>query len=387
MTQKNSMKLIPALMLLAFAGAAGASGFAIQNQTGSGNGNAFSGAAAAAEDAGTIYFNPAGMTYLPMGHNITAVGTILARKIEYKDTGTFTRAGLVAPGGTTVFAPTGDGGDAGGVGLIPAGYWSYAYSQNLRFGIGVSPTFGNETDYEKNFRGFNSGFFAEMVQMNINPSIAYKVNDMVSVGAGISFAHNEITLKQGIPLTSPVPGFMPGGTYVKITGDDWTTGFNLGALFQLSPNTRIGLSYRSETRFDLEGKQKLSNSATLLGLLTPPVVNQDIKASLDMPANTSLVPAVANAGVAIAYDKSPVKAAVDRTMTLPDSDRTWLSFGAKYSLSKISSLDIGYSHIFFKDARTAKPVVSSTGVLLQTINGKWDNNSADLLSASYNHTF
>lgn len=49
-----------------------------------------------------------------------------------------------------------------------------------------------------------------MVQMNINPSIAYKVNDMVSVGAGISFAHNEITLKQGIPLTSPVPGFMPG---------------------------------------------------------------------------------------------------------------------------------------------------------------------------------
>ena len=74
-------------------------------------------------------------------------------------------------------------------------------------------------------------------------------------------------------------------------------------------------------------------------------------------------------------------------MTLPDSDRTWLSFGAKYSLSKISSLDIGYSHIFFKDARTAKPVVSSTGVLLQTINGKWDNNSAALLSASYNHTF
>jgi long-chain fatty acid transport protein len=444
MTRKNSMKLIPALMLLAFAGAAGASGFAIQNQTGSGNGNAFSGAAAAAEDAGTIYFNPAGMTYLPMGHNITAVGTILARKIEYKDTGTFTRAGLVAPGGTTVFAPTGDGGDAGGVGLIPAGYWSYAYSQNLRFGIGVSPTFGNETDYEKNFRGFNSGFFAEMVQMNINPSIAYKVNDMVSVGAGISFAHNEITLKQGIPLTSPVPGFMPGGTYVKITGDDWTTGFNLGALFQLSPNTRIGLSYRSETRFDLEGKQKLSNSATLLGLLTPPVVNQDIKASLDMPANTSLAishqmdrwqflgdytwtgwssvgtvklknkqtGAQINAlpfnfqdtyrvgfGVnyqyndkvktrfGIAYDKSPVKAAVDRTMTLPDSDRTWLSFGAKYSLSKISSLDIGYSHIFFKDARTAKPVVSSTGVLLQTINGKWDNNSADLLSASYNHTF
>lgn len=444
MMQKNSMKLIPALMLLGFAGAASAAGFAIQNQTGSGNGNAFAGAAAAAEDAGTIYFNPAGMTYLPQGHSITAVGTALGRKIEYKDTGTFTRAGVVAPGGTTVYAPTGNGGDGGGWGLIPAGYWSYSYSKDLRFGIGVSPTFGNETEYSKNFRGFNSGFFASMVQININPSVAFKLNDMVSLGAGISFAHNEIELKQGVPLTSPVPGFMPAGTFVKVTGDDWTTGFNLGALFQLSPNTRVGLTYRSETRFDLEGKQKVSNTATLLGLLTPPVVNQDVKASLDMPANVSLAishqmdrwqflgdytwtgwssvdtvklkrksdGAVINTlpfnfqdtyrvgfGVnyqyndkvktrfGVAFDKAPVKSATDRTMTLPDSDRTWLSFGAKYSLSKESSLDFGYSHIFFKDARTAKPVTSSTGVLLQTINGKWDDNSADLLSVAYNHTF
>jgi long-chain fatty acid transport protein len=93
----------------------------------------------------------------------------------------------------------------------------------------------------------------------------------------------------------------------------------------------------------------------------------------------------------IAYDKSPVKAAVDRTMTLPDSDRTWLSFGVKYSLSKESSLDIGYSHIFFKDARTAKPVPLSAlrgGVLLQTINGKWDRQQRRPdFGGSYNHNF
>lgn len=449
MTQKNSMKLIPALMLLGFAGAASASGFAIQNQTGSGNGNAFAGAAAAAEDAGTIYFNPAGMTNLPMGHNVTAVGTILARKIEYKDTGTKTFAGGAvftppAGGSLSIFAPTGDGGDAGGVGLIPAGYWSYAYSQNLRFGVGVSPTFGNQTEYSKNFRGFNSGFYAEMAQMNINPSIAFKLNDMISLGAGINFAHNEIELKQGVPLQSPFPGVMPAGTFVKVTGDDWTTGFNLGAMFQLSPSTRVGLTYRSETRFDLEGEQKVSNTGAVL--TAGKVVNQDVKASIDMPASASLaishqmdrwqflgdytwtgwssVDTVRlknkNTGVQIntlpfnfqdtyrvgfgvnyqyndkvktrfglAYDKSPVKSAAYRTMTLPDSDRTWLSFGAKYTLSKESSLDIGYSHIFFKDARTAKtvPLASIPGGVAQTINGKWDNNSADLLSASYNHTF
>jgi long-chain fatty acid transport protein len=442
------MKLIPALMLLGFAGAASAAGFAIQNQTGSGNGNAFAGAAAAAEDAGTIYFNPAGMTYLPMGHNVTAVGTVLARKIEYKDTGTRTfnnGAPFTAPPvSLSIFAPTGNGGDAGGVGLIPAGYWSYAYSKDLRVGVGVSPTFGNQTEYSKNFRGFNSGFYAEMEQININPSIAFKLNDMISLGAGISFAYNEITLKQGIPTQSPFgPAGLPAGNFVKITGDDWTTGFNLGALFQLTPNTRVGLTYRSETRFDLEGKQK-ANITTANPAIA--ALNTDVKASIDMPANTSLaishqmdrwqflgdytwtgwtsIDTVKlknkNTGAVIstlpfnfqdtyrvgfgvnyqyndkvktrfglAYDKAPVKSAVDRTMTLPDSDRTWLSFGAKYSLSKESSLDIGYSHIFFKDARTAKPVplAAIPGGVAQTINGKWDNNSADLLSAAYNHTF
>ena len=443
MTQKISMKLIPALMLLGFAGTASASGFAIQNQTGSGNGNAFAGAAAAAEDAGTIYFNPAGMTYLPMGHSVTAVGTVLMRSIDYDDTGTFTRAGVIAAPNITVFAPTGEGGDAGGTALIPAGYWSYAYSKDLRFGVGVSPTFGNETEYKKNFRGFNSGFYASMEQININPSIAYKLNDMVSIGAGISFAYNETSFKFGVPVQSPTPAVgAPAGTYVKVTGDDWTTGFNLGAMFQLSPATRLGLTYRSKTKLDLEGEQKVSATGATLTALG--VVNQDVKASIDMPDNASVAishqmdrwqfladytwtgwSSVDNVALknkntgrliktlsynfqdtyrvglgvsyqyndkvktrfGVAFDESPVKSAAFRTMTLPDSDRTWLSFGAKYTLSKESSLDLGYSHIFFKSARTSANVLSSTGVILQTINGKWDDNSADLLSLAYNHNF
>lgn len=440
------MKLIPALMLLGIAGTASASGFAIQNQTGSGNGNAFSGAAAAAEDAGTIYFNPAGMTYLPMGHNVTAVGTVLIRSIDYDDTGTrtFLNGAPFAPGPTSIHAPTGEGGDAGGTGLIPAGYWSYAYSKDLRVGLGVSPTFGNETEYKKNFRGFNSGFYAELAQININPSIAFKVNEMISLGAGISFAFQDITLKQGIPTQSPNPAVgLPAGNFVKITGDDWAAGFNLGAMFQLSPNTRVGLTYRSETSFDLEGKQR-ANITTANPAIA--ALNTDVKASIDMPANASLavshqmdrlqlladytwtgwssVDTVTlknkNTGgvistlpfnfqdtyrvgiganyqyndkvktrFGVAYDKSPVKSAVDRTMTLPDSDRTWLSFGVKYNLTKESSLDFGYSHIFFKDARTARPVplAALPGGVAQTINGKWEDNSADLISAAYNHNF
>lgn len=446
MTQKISMKLIPALMLLGFAGAASASGFAIQNQTGSGNGNAFAGAAAAAEDAGTIYFNPAGMTNLPKGHNISLSGTLLNRTIDFKDKGSNVNP-LLGPAGPVFFPlPPDDGGDAGGLALLPAGYWSYGIAPNLSVGIGVGPTFGNKTEYNDNFIGRNAGYFFEMEQININPSIAYKLNDMVSLGGGISFAYNDSTFKQGVPLVDPT-GVLTGGAvkfpannYLKVNADDWAVGFNLGAMFQLSPATRIGLAYRSELEFDMEGKQKYAFQNAALR-------NQDVKANLKTPANFSLAAShkasdkleiladvtwtdwsVVKAlnlknkqsGAAlhqlsynfddtyrvglganyqyneqvktrfgIAYDKTPVQHDEDRTMTLPDSDRIWLSFGVKYSLSKISSIDLGYSHIFFDDAKTARAVTTGyPGVqtLRQTIRGSFDT-TADILSAQYNHTF
>ncbi|WP_269532223.1 OmpP1/FadL family transporter [Chitinimonas sp. BJYL2] len=52
----------------------------------------------------------------------------------------------------------------------------------------------------------------------------------------------------------------------------------------------------------------------------------------------------------IAHDKSPVPSANDRLSTLPDSDRSWLSFGAKYAMSKSLVVDAAYSYISIKDA-------------------------------------
>jgi long-chain fatty acid transport protein len=164
------------------------------------------GAAATAEDAGTIYFNPAGMTNLPMGHNVTAVGTILERTIEFKDTGTVTTPGnpaplLLFPGGTTVFAPTGERRQRRRSGPDPCGLLVIRLlAKTSASALACRRPSATRPITSKNFRGFNSGFYAEMVQMNINPSIAYKVNDMLSIGAGVNFARNEITLKQGMCL-------------------------------------------------------------------------------------------------------------------------------------------------------------------------------------------
>lgn len=438
MTRNNSMKMIPALMLLGFAGAAGAAGFAVQNQAGSGTGNAFAGAAAAAEDAATIFFNPAGMTNLPQGHNIALAGTLLNRTIDFKNKGS--TIDTTAPFGPAQWPlPAGDGGDAGGLAILPAGYWAYGISPNLSVGIGIGPTFGNKTEYGFDFIGRNAGFYFQMEQININPSVAYKVNNMVSLGAGVNFAYNKSHFKQGVPLVFPAAGYH-ADNFLEVKADDWAVGYNLGATFQLSPATRIGLSYRSEIEFDLEGKEKYAYPS-------PALVNVKIKGQLKTPENFSLAVShkwndklelladvtwtnwsvvdtliVKNKATSaplqqlpyhfddtyriglgasyqyneqvktrfgVAYDKTPVQNNEDRTMTLPDSDRTWLAFGVKYSLSKISSLDVGYAHIFFANANTARKVYTGfpgTQVGRQTIRGSFDT-TADILSAQYNHTF
>lgn len=436
MTKKLTMRLIPALMLFGFAGVASASGFALQNTTGSGNGNAFAGAAATAEDASTIYFNPAGMTSLPRGHNISLAGTLLNRSVKFKDQGS------TATAAAAFGAYNADGGDAGGLALLPAGYWAYGITPDLTIGLGVGPTFGNTTEYDDNFIGRSAGFYFHMEQTNINPSIAYKVTEKVSLGAGVNFAQNKSHFKQGVPLGAAAG--QPAGNYLDVRGEDWAVGFNLGAMFQLSPSTRIGLSYRSQLNFELEGNEEFKYTAAAIGTSG---LSTDVKAKLKTPANFSLAVSqklsdkwemlgditwtdwsvvetliVTNKNTGnplqrlsynfhdtyriglganyqysdalklrfgVAHDKSPVKHAVDRTMTLPDSDRTWLSFGAKYTLSKAASLDFGYSHIFFADAKTARAVTTGfpgTETLRQTIRGKFDV-SADILSMQYNHAF
>lgn len=392
-----------------------AGGFALQNQNGAGTGNAFAGAAASAEDASTVFFNPAGMLLLPKGHNFTAAVTLIDRSVDFSDRGT--RAVPTFPLGK-------DGGDGGGLSVVPAGYWSYAIRPDLAVGVGIGPTFGNKTEFDKDFIGRFSGYFAEIKQINVNPSIAFRVNDVVSFGFGLNIAKNETEFRQMAILGAGIE------RSVHLKGDDTAFGWNAGALFQISPATRLGLSYRSQMKFDLEGKQKISN-----------IMDASIKATLKTPDSASLAlrhqlddkwelladltwtgwssikkirvsggtsPVLdynfrdtwrvgVGAGYqmndkwklrfGVAWDETPVRGAKDRTMTLPDSDRTWLALGARYALNKNASLDFGYAHIFFKDARTerAAEIPAALGGQ-QTIHGKFKV-SADLFSVQYNHNF
>jgi long-chain fatty acid transport protein len=305
--------------------------------------------------------------------------------------------------------------------------------------VGVGPTFGNKTEYDKNFMGKYAGYMTEIEQININPSLAIKVNEVLSLGLGINFAKANLHLKQGVPGAGAAAART---NYLELENDgDWGFGANIGAMFQLSPSTRVGVSYRSTIEFDINGQQKLhpnvggalvSQKIKADGYTTPDSLSIAVSQKLSdrwellgdytwtgwssisdltvkQKSNEATVTTLSynfddtyriglganykyndawKLRFGVAYDKTPVKSNADRTMTLPDSDRTWLSFGGKYTLSKQASLDFGYSHIFFKDAKTARFVNGTAlGVGTSTVRGEWNNNRADLLSVQYNHTF
>jgi long-chain fatty acid transport protein len=400
-------RLAAGLVLAGGTHLAHAAGFALIEQNASGLGNAYAGAAAVAADASTIFFNPAGMTLLPDSQLVVA-GHLVKPRMEFSGTVT------PAVGG-------GEGGDAGGLSFIPNAYFAYRLSPDVHVGLGVNSPFGLKTEYDSDWMGRTQAIKSDLKTININPSIAYKANEALSLGAGLNLQRIEATLtNQVYPLANT--------SRVEIEGDDYGWGFNLGALWQVSAGTQVGVAYRSEIEFTLEGDATVTNfpllpsgpvtadvtlpdsaSLSLFHKLSPKwdlladltwtgwsdfdelaiyrtsgtllsstpenwedILRYSLGATWHMSEKLSL-----RGGVA--YDEAPVSD-IDRTPRIPDGARTWLAVGGQYRLSKQGALDFGYAHLFVND-----PGLHSTAGGT-TLTGEYDS-AVDILSAQYTHSF
>jgi len=125
---KSVIGMAVASALLAMSGGVQASGFALIEQSASGMGNAFAGGAAGAEDASTVFFNPAGMSRID-GNQVAVAAHAIKPSSKFKDGGS-TGAALQTAGG--------NGGDAGDWALVPNAYATTRINEALHFGIGVN---------------------------------------------------------------------------------------------------------------------------------------------------------------------------------------------------------------------------------------------------------
>ncbi len=215
-----TMRTVPALLLLAFSGAVSAAGFQLWEQNASGIATSYAGSAAVADNASTIYYNPAGMTQLP-GIRLSAGVVGIKPSFKFSNEGS---SGLLGTGG--------NGGDAGGWSAVPNAYFSWQIAPDWFIGLGISSPFRLATEYDNNWIGSYQALKSDITTVNYNPSLAWKVNDKVSLGLGLSYQ----------TIDAEMTNMTPVGLY-RLKGDDGAWGWNAGALFTLSPAMRVGVSY------------------------------------------------------------------------------------------------------------------------------------------------
>jgi long-chain fatty acid transport protein len=435
----------------AFAGGASqahASAFALIEQSASGLGNSYAGAAAAAEDASTIFYNPAGMSLLPPGMQISAGIALINLSAKFSDSGSLPSGTALNGVNPAAGRPLGGtGGDAGGLAAVPNLYFASDVMRDLKAGVGISAPFGLKTEYASDWMGRFQAIKSDVSTFNVNPSLSYKISDTISVGGGLDYQQLNAELTKAVnyvavafaagggAAAAAVPAANAEGT-VAVKGKDTAWGYNFGAMFQLAPETRLGVSYRSSIKYKVTGTVAFTNVPTaVLGNL-----DGNVNLDLEVPDSESvalqhklnqqwtLLADVTRTGwskikqlqivrdtgqtldntpenfkntwrvgvgavhryndawtikMGFAYDQTPVNDN-DRTARLPDNNRLWLSVGGQYKLSKDGTLDFGLAHLFIKDAPINQNAGNATafGQLVGTYKG-----SVDILGAQFAYRF
>lgn len=388
---KHSLRfgLLSAAAIVAVTAQANAAGFYIQEQSVRGLGSAFSGSVSNLTDPSTIYFNPAGMTKLE-GMQAQAGVNLLIPDSKVSDRGS------TAPATTVVGGPSGNPYDPT---PVPNGFLSYQVTNNLWTGIGVTAPFGLASDYGDNWFGRFDSTKTELKVIDIQPTIAYKINDVISIGAGINLQYADADLRNRVQL-----GAGPANEgFSKLTGDDWSVGYSIGVQLKPTDMTTIGLNYKSAVHHNLEGRiavttltgapvaavssdgsaklvtpdhatlgiaQKINDRLTLQGQATWYGWNNfdhisafrgngALASRVDQNYQTTWAFAIGAEYVmsdkwtlrgGVQFDETPTTDEY-RTSRTPDGDRTWVSLGATYSITPKIDLDFAGTYIDVEEGR------------------------------------
>ena len=407
---KTLLSAAVAVGLLSTSTVTHAAGFQLAEYSATGLGRAYAGEAAIADGADAQWRNPALLTYLE-GTQVSVGAIYVDPNIDID--GTSTTHGTSTPPSVTT---TSNSSNFAHSAVIPNFYVSHKYNDKFALGFAAGTNYGMETDLGKDFGGANHGNEANVTTMELNLNAAYQVFESVSVGGGIRYVMAEGSIGAVATANSLVP--LPAGTTLKyMEGDDTAWGWQVGTAWQINEHNRVGFSYKSEVDLTLEGYA----TGAGFNILDPGKYNVKTNGSMDLalPATAELAsfhqltdkvavhasinwtnwssfkelvadfPGESSVEIkqenwednysfalgttyqmtpklalrsGIAYDTSAVSEE-HRTATIPETDRTWLSFGAGYQWSEQLTLDAGFTYILAKDAmmHETDPAASAFG--------------------------
>lgn len=363
-----TFKIAAAAMMVAgaFATQANAAGFQLSEQSSIQIGRAMAGAGVVGDDLSAVHYNPAGMTLLS-GTRMQATGTWVAVNLDYEGNSGQSENGRLK--GQT----------------IPAGFITHQINDSLWAGLALTVPYGMGTEYGESWEGKSRGTESMILTFDINPNLAWKVNDKLSVGGGISLQYAKAELGMGM-----------GPMQANVKGDSWAWGWNVGLMFQPVETVRVGLAYRSHIAHNAEGHTDVKagplnlTSDMKVRIKTPDTVTLsatweatdalrlsgtarwskwsnfrtlDVQ-NLDFSGDFANVPVENNwddtwffsVGAdyklngqwtvrgGVAYDQGPVENQY-RMAVIPDTDRVWFSGGASYKYTDNLTFDFGATYI------------------------------------------
>ena len=248
--------VIGSLFSCVIPGMAQAGGFGLLENSASGQGNAYAGAAAHVTDASTIFFNPADMMRLE-GDSISIAGHFIIPESSFTNNGSV--SALPAP-------LTGPDDDGGASAFVPNFYWVKTIDDEMKFGLGMQTSFGLATEYDPSWVGRYHAVDTELKTININPSIAYQVNEQLSIGGGLDLVLAEAIFTSAIDAGALIGAPQMADGFADLEADNFSDpglGFNVGLQYMLSSDTVFGASYRSEIDIDVSGNADFTVPAPL----------------------------------------------------------------------------------------------------------------------------
>ncbi|EIF5159213.1 outer membrane protein transport protein [Vibrio cholerae] len=374
-----------------------AAGFQLAEYSATGLGRAYAGEAAMADNASAQWRNPAMLTYLE-GTQVSAGAIYVNPNVDVE--GTVNHAQL---GKTHAFSN-----DFAHDAVIPNFYLSHHLNEQVALGFALGTNYGMETDLGTEFAASHFGSQASVISKEANLNIAYQILPQLSIGGGVRYVMGEghfgatAPAKNLIrhPITNNVMTLPKGTTLKYMEGEDNSWGWQVGSAWQINQDHRVGFAYKSEVVMDFEGHAEgVSYGSYKPGMMsvTLPATAElasfhqlndqwAIHASINwtdwssfkeltavFPEKSDLIKSenwednyrfalgttyqydaklALRAGVA--YDTSAVDDK-NRTATIPETDRTWVSVGGSYVATPQLTLDAGFTYIFAKDATINEP--------------------------------
>ncbi len=395
-------------------------GIAVMEQSVKELGQAFSGAPTNIEDGSMVFFNPAAMSQV-RGKLLSVSGYVIAPSVTFQNSSSHLSPLL---GGAPLKGN--NGGDSTGLIFIPNVYYVQELTKRVAFGFGFNTPFGTQNSYHSDWKGRYQAINSEIGVLNFNPSISLKVTEQLSLGAGFNVQYLQSRLTNAIdlgtaclqalgPISCASRGLLPQAAdgHASLKGDSVGFGYNFGAFYAPTQDTRLGVSYRSRVAHDVHSNANFSVPGNALVLTQGnSFVDTHSRTSVTLPDSVlfgfshrvnprwaisadalwthwSLVRELrtdfssaqrddvldlkwrdtwryafgvnyfseTNKWVlrtGFAYDQTPVPNAQHRSPRIPDSSRYWLTAGVTYALLKNIHIHAAYAHLFMDDAPVNK---------------------------------